>query len=174
MEIGHKHEHIPIYPLYQQALSQQNRIGWDHFIRGRLLITWGQIVNDHMVHNGITSTTAEKWGSALTKLNWEYVLRILTKQNEELHGLTKEYQDRLQKQDMTAELKQLQQEHLDMPHIQRRLISASEERMKEMTKFRLASYLAGARILAKANKSLCTANGRFYRRMNFFKVRSQI
>jgi hypothetical protein len=68
-----------------------------------------------------------------------------------------------------AALKQLQREHVDMPYIQGRLIDASEERMERMTRNSLASYLAGAKILAKAQKEKRIANGRYLKITNFFQ-----
>jgi hypothetical protein len=55
----------------------------------------------------------------LVSLHWQYVLRLWHKRNQELHGVTKEEQDRKRHQDMINELQKIQKDHQDMPLEQR-------------------------------------------------------
>jgi hypothetical protein len=139
------------------------------FIRGRLTHSWGEIINDHLMSNNIANVTAEILGSQLVQLSWNYILQIWYLRNKELHGSTKEEQDRIRHQAMIKELRHIQEEHNDMTYMQCRLVGASEERMKAMTTNSLSLYLKGARILAKHNKKQRTANTQYLRITNFFK-----
>lgn len=44
----------------QKAFRHQTKIGWNHFARGRLSLSWGAIINDHFT---TTQFDAETWGS---------------------------------------------------------------------------------------------------------------
>ena len=73
-----------------QALESQNDIGWDHFVRGRITIEWGEIINLHLQLNQITNYTAEQWGSKILAINWTFILQIWSLHNEETLGKAKE------------------------------------------------------------------------------------
>ena len=42
------------------AVTSQDDIGWNHFIRGRVSMDWGAIINSHLQLNTITNFTAEQ------------------------------------------------------------------------------------------------------------------
>jgi hypothetical protein len=108
MEPLHKNNYEPIDPTIKLACQQQDAIGWRHFIRGRLSITWGTIINYHLAHNNITDTNAENWGEQIASLNWDYVLRLWNTRNQELHGVDKNEQEQRKKQYMISELRHIQ------------------------------------------------------------------
>jgi hypothetical protein len=94
--------------------------------------------------------TAETWGTKLAFLNWQYILKLWYTRNKELHGTTKEEQGHKRHQDLVNKLRYIQQQHQDMPLIQRRLIAAHEERIKAMQLNSLASYIRGERVTSKS------------------------
>jgi hypothetical protein len=52
------------HDFLDDALSKQEKIGWDNFIRGRLAIEWGRVINRHVIATNTTSSfTAEIWAS---------------------------------------------------------------------------------------------------------------
>jgi hypothetical protein len=42
-------------PKVQQAMDQQTRIGWRHFIRGRITTAWGKTIRNYMMENKTTT-----------------------------------------------------------------------------------------------------------------------
>lgn len=36
-------------PQIKEADNHQTKIGWDHFVRGRIAITWGNLVNKYQI-----------------------------------------------------------------------------------------------------------------------------
>ena len=72
------------------AVTSQDDIGWNHFVRGRVSMDWGAIINSHLQLNTITNFMAEQWRSKMIEINWKYVLQIWDLQNEETIGKTKE------------------------------------------------------------------------------------
>jgi hypothetical protein len=59
----------------------QEPIGWRHFVRGRIPIQWGQMINDHQEKYHTHTMTAEQWGSRLLSIDWEYVLKLCEGRN---------------------------------------------------------------------------------------------
>jgi hypothetical protein len=49
-----------------KANSQQQIIGWQHFIRVRLSIAWGKTINRHLDKLKLHPIHAEKWRSGST------------------------------------------------------------------------------------------------------------
>jgi hypothetical protein len=74
--------------MLKKAIEEQEDIGWRQFIRGRLAITWGALMNTLIQQTEIPNNTAEIWGMKLVQLNWQYILRLWHTQNKELHGVT--------------------------------------------------------------------------------------
>ena len=73
-----------------EALQSQSKIGWHYFIRGRVSMDWGAIINVHLQTNKITNVTAEQWGSKMLAINWTFILQIWSLRNEETLGKTNE------------------------------------------------------------------------------------
>jgi hypothetical protein len=69
-------------------------------MRGRLTLLWGEIINDHLSQNDIANMTAEKWGTQLVQINWQHILQLWYLRNRELHGETKEEQEKKRHQEM--------------------------------------------------------------------------
>lgn len=55
----------------QQAFQHQSEIGWDHFVRGSILLTWGTFINDNFANQHYD---AEAWGTKLIDINFEHLL----------------------------------------------------------------------------------------------------
>jgi hypothetical protein len=71
-----------------KVINKQQAIGWRHFIRGRLSIDWGHLINIHLTFNKITEINAEKWGIDLLRINWKFILKMWRARCEDLHGRT--------------------------------------------------------------------------------------
>ena len=88
-----------IYPnashILTKAYKEQNTIGWDHFIRGRLTSLWGRFIN-HDIHAQYQQNmpinnnyrSAEAWGKKLVVIIWTHVTKIWEIRNK---GAQQEY-----------------------------------------------------------------------------------
>jgi hypothetical protein len=79
------------------------------------VITWGEIINNHLEANEIQSITAEEWGTKLIQINWQYIPQLWAAHNEAVHGSTNEDQNKKKKYDMMEELRYIQSKHGDIP-----------------------------------------------------------
>jgi ribonuclease HI len=75
----------------RRAVTEQNQIGWDHWFRGRLSVTWGVLYNHDLLvaNHGMRNQTAESWARQLVEITWSFVLRNWTIRNEledDTHG----------------------------------------------------------------------------------------
>jgi hypothetical protein len=69
----------------------QYDIGWRHFMRGRISIEWGNIMQHHLEVNQIKNMSAEKWGTGLLFINWKHILHIWRERlwvSTALHGVS--------------------------------------------------------------------------------------
>lgn len=68
------------------AINLQNKIGWDQFIRGRITMEFGYLINRHLHTSNDTSTTAEEWATKLILINFKFILKIWEQRKREEHG----------------------------------------------------------------------------------------
>lgn len=54
----------------KRAFLHQSNIGWDHFVRDRISMTWGAFVGN-ATHSAYPNYDTEKWGSKLISINFE-------------------------------------------------------------------------------------------------------
>ena len=74
----------------QAAITAQQNIGWEHFMRGRITMQWGDLINHHLKDSKIQpeEMDAEQWGTKLININFKYVLELWDLRNEEVFGKT--------------------------------------------------------------------------------------
>lgn len=55
--------------------KQGSIIGWEHFVKGRLSISWDDIVYQHLarIHDNFDT---EAWGTKLGSINFKYILQF--------------------------------------------------------------------------------------------------
>jgi hypothetical protein len=58
----YKNRNHGVSNLTRKAAREQIRLGWDHFIGGRLTITWGETINEHLQGQQIKNFSAKQWG----------------------------------------------------------------------------------------------------------------
>jgi hypothetical protein len=77
-------------PFLKEAYEEQEQLGWEHMVRGRWSIKWGEAYNCSKTDTEGNSvrTTAEKWGKDLIVLTWQLIWDIWTLRNEDVHGTT--------------------------------------------------------------------------------------
>jgi hypothetical protein len=136
-----------------KAIYQQNNIGWNHFIRGRLSIEWGNIVQSHLETNQIKNMSAEKWGSDLLFINWKHILKIWRERCEEVHGKTPEQIEKSSKARLLEEIRHIQSSNTNLAHSEHNWILEHIDTLSEYNSKTLASWLYGAKIISKINKT---------------------
>jgi hypothetical protein len=130
----------------------QQSIGWDHFVRGRMAIEWGNIINHHISSKPAIKHNAEDWGTKLSKINWKYILELWDKRNKEVKGLNQEEQNSNLRRDMTDKVIYLQQQNKDLPFELQLFINNDREALKAMTTNALISYLYGAELVIRTHR----------------------
>jgi hypothetical protein len=68
----------------RNTLIEQNKIGWENFLKGRICIEWGELYKHDILINdklNLTSHDAEQWGKKLVQLMWRFVIDMWTIRN---------------------------------------------------------------------------------------------
>ena len=78
---GHHSQDKPI----RQALMEQKKIGWDHFMLGRISQQWSEIQGKYYKRLNLRKT-GNKWAEELIKEIWTIHCTIWNRRNEILHG----------------------------------------------------------------------------------------
>ena len=88
----------------KRAIKQQEKIGWDHFLLGRISQQWSEIQAKHYKNIG-SKKTGERWAEILIKEIWRIHCSIWNGRNEILHGTgnhvvlgTKVYEKEIEKE----------------------------------------------------------------------------
>jgi hypothetical protein len=71
------------------ASTQQNEIGWDHWIKGRWSQGWATLQNYDIKHtdSGKIYPTSKKWAEEIVLLTWELIHQIWLERNNTEHDL---------------------------------------------------------------------------------------
>jgi hypothetical protein len=74
--------------LLVQAYIDQEAIGWDNFLRGRMTKKWGEIYSrSNVTQNHETrKVKSKKWGKDLVVYCWKFFLSTWTERNQIEHG----------------------------------------------------------------------------------------
>ena len=140
------------YDELNKAIKQQDDIGWRHFIRGRLTIEWGNIINSHLEVRNIKQYNAEKWGTKLLEINWKYILKIWRQRCEDLHGATKDEKDRLKKEKLLQEIEHIQSTNKELLTKKSEWIHEDIDELAQLDNEALEAWLYGAKIVTKINQ----------------------
>ena len=82
------------FALLRQAYDEQNRIGWNHFLVGRVARGWSTYY-EHRVSDGILKDgLTQAFGRTLVEGLWIYTLHVWNRRNELVHGKNKTYSNR--------------------------------------------------------------------------------
>jgi hypothetical protein len=94
LEMGRITQDTPILPQRNTEVMKvyeiQSNLGWQHFVRGKVVIEWGNLINDHIATQRRYLFNAEHWGTKLLSINWKYILELWELRNKEVHGDTSE------------------------------------------------------------------------------------
>jgi hypothetical protein len=99
----------------EKVIKIQENIGWPHFVRARIAIEWGHIVNDHITKHSTQKISAEQWCAKLLAINWKHILSMWHLRNQETMGANPEEAAIIQKQNLIDEVIYLREKHVS-PH----------------------------------------------------------
>jgi hypothetical protein len=133
-----------------QIYYNQSNIGWQHFVRGRMIIDWGRLVNQHWATQKQYKFNAEHWGAKIMSINWKYILLLWELRNREFNGETPAKAESIRQQTMINEILHIQANHLHLPLSARQLISRDVVSLRAMNTTSISTYLYGAKLLAEA------------------------
>ena len=136
------------------ATNKQQDIGWEHFVRGRITIKWGELINQHLRDQKIQpeEMDAEKWGMKLININFKYLLEMWELRNQEVFGTTPEQIEKNKVIQCLEEVKYIQEMNQDCSAFERDWLFEDIEELSKQNSNRLEIWLHGARIFAKANE----------------------
>ena len=74
-------------PLLQSAYHDQEKIGWDQLLCGRLAYKWGTVIANHLYEHQVSpkEMSALIWGRKFTKLMFELILKLWDQRNKDGH-----------------------------------------------------------------------------------------
>jgi hypothetical protein len=76
--------------LVRTLFREQSDIGWDHFIQGRMSMTWVELIIRQLETKNIKNQKAEQWGTDLIIIYWKNILNMWNQRNVEVLGSTEE------------------------------------------------------------------------------------
>jgi hypothetical protein len=134
------------------VINKQHAIGWRHFIRGRVSLDWGYLINNHLDSAQISNINAKKWGVNLLRRNWQFILKIWRARWEELHGKTTEANESYRQKQFLEEIKDLQMQNLNLAHTPHAWILEDIDSLKKYSSKVLQTWVYGAKIITKRNQ----------------------
>jgi hypothetical protein len=76
-------------PFFKQTVLEQESIGWDQILKGRLSIKWGELYNHDIAIDKLKLTLkdAETWGKRILGIIWKFVMDMWKIRNDTEHNL---------------------------------------------------------------------------------------
>ena len=85
---------ITQHQILVDAYEEQNLIGWDHFLVGRLSLKWGQFYKTRITNDGKTEGRVIAFTRKVVQSIWKYTLHVWKRHNDANHGGDKKYSTR--------------------------------------------------------------------------------
>jgi hypothetical protein len=70
-----------------EAVNDQNKLGCDQWLRGRISIKWGELYNEDILRatKPIKYASASRWGTSVIAETWKLVLECWAERNKSEH-----------------------------------------------------------------------------------------
>jgi hypothetical protein len=148
-----RHIHPSSSADLRKAVREQNQIGWDHFVKGRLTKEWASFINHEMTRKKIDTKyySAEKWGSDIISINWKYVLELWQARNADEHGTDQKEQHEKAKEKLLAEVNWIQDQNLNIQGEDRAYILTPKDTLEKMNSNHIQAWIRNVKILIKAS-----------------------
>jgi hypothetical protein len=76
-------------PHFKQTILDQEQIGWDQLLKGRISIKWGELYNHDIETDKLklTMKDAECWGKRILAIIWKFIIDMWKIRNDKEHNL---------------------------------------------------------------------------------------
>jgi hypothetical protein len=168
-----------------KAYKVQGDIGWGQAMRGRIAVQWRTLIQhhldtlnklDHPYKNSVKTMTAERWGTKLISILYDFVLRLWDQRNIEEHGETTEGQTATTKKKLILEVKQLQEQGTVL-HNDRDWLYVSDNYFDQLSVLSIRAWIRNVRILMNIYRNtVAVSNSRLrlpYDRGPYIRVQQQ-
>jgi hypothetical protein len=151
--------------------NEQANLGWNHFIRGRMLIQWGTIINNHLEKKSKYKFKAEHWRSKLLSINWKYILKLWIMRNTEVKGETPVESEVIRRDDMINDILHLQSLSGHLPRTAQDIVFIDATALRNMKTSTISAHLYAVRMLIESSRTHQTIPGQqsitdFFQRSN--------
>lgn len=147
-------------PAIQHAYNDQQQIGWQHLLRGRLAFRWGTLVANHLASKKVPEAemTALIWGRKLVKLIFNYILDLWKSRNQVAHQTNDRNESKLSRQRILDKIATLQATTPSVRYCDRHFIYQPMEILEQYSLCSLTSWHRQAVSIIKRNKQYAPAN----------------
>jgi hypothetical protein len=123
-----------------QAITDQNRIGWQHFLRGRIASSFQLIVNKNRECT-LSPYESNKWTIEIIREIWLFVSDTWTTRNKQLHGETKEENRVIVQQQLMESAKRLYEQKEELSPIDQKNIFPPWHKIEKKTTANLKMWI---------------------------------
>lgn len=103
----------------KKGLTEQGKLGWDHFIKGRITDIWGPVLTQlrnnpiYKIKSKIDITT---WATRIIKINFKFILIILRLRCDQVNGTSNIDKETSKKAKLILEIMEIQQvvKHMEL------------------------------------------------------------
>jgi hypothetical protein len=146
----------------REAYSIQGKIGWGQFIRGRIAIQWSGLIAFHLTcqakatnpytkKKAMEKMTAERWGTRLISIVYDYVLRLWDRRNIDEHGATSEEETSTKRRKLLLEAKSMRETGC-VAYQDCCWLFIPQKTLESYSNLSLSSWIRNARTLIRINR----------------------
>jgi hypothetical protein len=135
-----------------QALQDQNAIGWTNFYKGRLSKKWEQVQKDHYRKTKATKADPYKWATSVITTMWQGFLQMWENRNDDQHGRDNIDAISKEREKLLKKTRQLYEQKESIDPEDRRLYHKPVEAWENETNKKIRGWINLAEPLTKTSK----------------------
>lgn len=140
--------------IIQQAMHDQQAIGWKQLLFGRLAYKWSVVIADHLVLQQVDNKemSALVWGRRINRMVFDVGLQHWKQRNTDGHLLTQHQESNLTRNRLFQRIEYFQSMHHDIPHQHRDFVYREFDVLESYTNSNLRSWLKLAKNIVRVSK----------------------
>jgi hypothetical protein len=150
------------------AYKVQGAIGWGQVMRGRIAVNWSMLIQYHLdslnksdnpydKKTAMEKMTAERWGTKLISILYDFVLRLWDQRNIDEHGETIKSQTATTKKKLLWEVRQLQEQG-EVLHNDKDWLYVPDNYFDRLSVLSIKAWIRNARILMNIYRDTVAAS----------------
>ena len=149
----------PLPSLVESACEEQQLIGWDQIMCGRLSRKWGTIIANHLYKHKVDPIvmSALMWGRKFVKLLFELTLQLWQQRNTDGHVVTSQNESPLARDRLLATIESMQRSNPDISYGDRVFVHRPIETLQAYSLLNLQAWHQMAKNIIQNNVK---SNGR--------------